>query len=273
VRASVLVNEELDDMKELRVYHWSSFLIPGGLCLVLVAATLIPRSHMDNVLSRLTPSSTSIIILVSIVAAYLMGALLWGFSYTISVGSLGLFFVRPRRSRIGGDTPVTSMQGGGYSEFRVSRAESIARKIEREMKAEFHTIMLPKFESYVRFRLEAFRAMEALPNSLGQRIASQWELLGVFQAIMSVWLLGSAFAVASFVAQRMSFLGETYLVTNSMGRFILVLAVHMALLAWTALAFHQRNIVFADDVICASAVMALDKSAESGESVGPSKAN
>jgi hypothetical protein len=184
-------------LTELKVYRWSSYLVPGASASVLLAAAFAPWSKLKDIPNGIQSFSDAVLaVAAATVLCYVLGSLLWGAGYALKGRFLAVFLLKPGTVR-----PTRDL-------FSSSRHEhhrwTSAREALKQMRLanDFATELTTAIGTPARFRVQLLYSMEKLPVAIGPRLSAQWEYLSMLQTLALVWLLA---VIALFVGRVVTF--------------------------------------------------------------------
>ena len=194
-------------MRELKLYHWGSYLLPGGIFAVYIGGLWIHfcTSGLTDVFaqeSQFTPfiSITIYAMFVGLVS-YVAGMLLWGIAYSREEWCLWF-------------------PGGpyGWKEFGTKMKPHYRGRIEvftdTLKKISLDETLLSRYSevnmtSYRRFQEKLILSTEVFKEYLGPRIKSQWESLGTlltlsltFRVMSLIGIVGSVLEIIKMRSQN-----------------------------------------------------------------------
>ena len=237
-------------MGEQKLYHWMSFLLPGSV-FVICTAMLVDLSSERRMVTELLQnkellsSASAAIGLFFVLCSYILGMLIWGFSYKYPRLCLWLTYygwnraVRNQKSERSG--PGRNLLPH-YRE-RIERFNSTTEGVSTIGLKDANVQTLPFDDSGYRcYQYWMVACVEKLGNYLGPRIAAQWEMIGL---LLSLSLVFRLFVVLCLAAGVLCFSKGR----NGIAWIFLAGALVFALLTWLCgISFRVRNRYLGRDV-------------------------
>ncbi len=248
-------------MKEQKLYHWASYLLPGLIFLFAIGASAIliynfysePNIDINSINNNSFYIAFSVIVIGFV--SYLLGMLLWGMAYNKEQRSLWYPF-GPYQSnkKENGIKPqyVERIETYNKTIKQLKYEEDEVNNVEDELKIDWH--------GYRKFQKNMFLATETLCAYAGPRIISQWESLGLlltlsltFRLIFLFCFLASLHFIHISIYMHLAFL------------FPSLLFIIFSIMSVTG--YQYRNINLGRDVAYADYILAedSDKLSKKGE--------
>ncbi len=221
-------------MNDLKIYHWTSNLIPGFIIILYIIFVLFYSGYFKNVDINDSILTTAFFIFVSSLLAYGLGAILWGIAYKIgmtyiSLGIYSLFYSNLKKSNKEDWEKLRNKKIKNYQIYRIFIANKIIKN--------------SKFNNYFEWRLSLLNVAEKKQNYIGYRLINQWEIIGLLQALTMVW--GMLFFSNLFFLFYYNFYGIWLSLT------IVTLLLYLG----NIVAYDYRNVSIARDVAYAKLIM------------------